>query len=93
MGRIRRTYVKEQEGEFPVSEETMESKTKNGIIANSSYVNLRSRAEPHSIIESVMTRGTRVKVLEDEKDGYYKIQTDTGSTGYVLKEYCEVFDS
>lgn len=90
MRRFNESYTSEVEEEkVPAREEPMESKTKNGRVLNSAYVNLRkSPSGLMSDIAFAVPRGTKVEILTQVPQGYYKIRYKE-EVYYISKDFCK----
>lgn len=75
------------EDQSPVNEETMEPKTKKGIIANSSLVNVRNRPSMNGERITTLDRGTQVQIVE-KVGKFYKIKFGDQKYGFVHSNFC-----
>lgn len=66
--------------------ETTGPETKNGIIINSLFVNIRSEANPESDVIGIMRKGDKVNILGRE-GGFHKISTDLYKFAYISSEF------
>lgn len=72
----------------PVYEETMEPKTRKGMIVNSTTVNLRTEPSMNSDSMVILSRGDKVQILEQNGE-FYKVQTSENKTGFVHSIFCK----
>lgn len=72
-------------------EETSRPKTKRiGHIKYASRIVIRSGPNRESEVIGTLDWGNKVVILEHlENKGYYKIETESGMTGFVNTAYCE----
>lgn len=76
------------ESQSPTSSETMEPKTKKGIIANSGSVNVRSKPTINSEKIAVLDRGAKVEIIGKVGE-FYKIRLSENSNGFVHSSFCQ----
>lgn len=72
----------------PVYEETMEPKTRKGIIVNSTTVNLRTEPSTNSNIVAILARGDKIQILEQNGE-FYKVQTSENKIGFIHSNFCK----
>lgn len=60
-----------------------------GVVANCEKVNLRETASSDAKILTVISKGTDVHVIGNEKE-FYEVITNDGATGFIMKKFIEV---
>lgn len=91
MSRLRRETLYEDErpkhkAKSPADVETTVPPTdKNGEIVNALLVKARKKADKESEVVEFLRKGTKVKILGQEK-GFYKISISE-TEGYIMSEY------
>lgn len=71
-------------------------KIKFGIICNSETVNAREKNSSYSRVAKVLLKGTKVTILEETDNGYFKIVNPASKFGpnlFVKKDYCKMTNS
>ena len=63
-----------------------------GIVDVSSSLNVRSGPSTSSSVVASLSDGARVTILSRESNGWYRIRTSSGVTGYVSGEYINLTD-
>lgn len=76
------------EDQSQVDSETMEPKTKKGIIVNSSLVNVRNKPSMNSERIMILDRGTQVPIVE-KVGKFYKIKIGDQKYGFVHSNFCQ----
>lgn len=74
--------------EAPAKEESMAPRTKNGIVKNASFVNLRDKPSKKGKILETAKRGDRLEILNETGNQYYKVRHGE-IVGYIPFSYCE----
>ena len=76
--------------ELPPKQETNTQATvvKQGVVTGVSQ--LRVRTKPEGDIQYLISEKSVVKIL-DEMEGWYKVETAPGRTGWVMKSYIKVY--
>lgn len=76
--------------ELPPKQETNTQATivKQGVVTGVSQ--LRVRIKPEGDIQYLISEKSVVKIL-DEMEGWYKVETAPGRTGWVMKSYIKVY--
>lgn len=77
-------------GELPPKQETNTKApiVKQGVVTGVSQ--LRVRTKPEGDIQYLISEKSVVKIL-DEMEGWYKVETAPGRTGWVMKSYIKVY--
>ena len=63
-----------------------------GIVDVSSSLNVRSGPSTSSSVVASLSNGAKVTILSRESNGWYRIRTSSGVTGYVSGEYIKLAD-
>ena len=75
----------------PEVEEYHEPKIEPGYIVGCNQLNLRFEPDPEAAVMNVLKRDQMVMVNLDEDHGdWYRVRTEYGVGGYVMKKYVEV---
>lgn len=70
----------------PAEVESNGPETKNGIVVNSLFVNVRREPSMKSDVVNVLRRGDSVQIL-DKTDGFYKINVGLIGIGYISSDF------
>lgn len=82
------SYEEENTEESPAKEETRDPKTKNGIICNTIYVNVRSAPNLEADVVRLMREGEKVKIVS-KVNGFCEVFIDVDKTGYIDANYVQ----
>ena len=75
----------------PIPVAPIQKTTKEGVIDGAANVNFRTK--PSTVGNTpikVLVRDTLLDILEDKKDGFYKVKLKTGEIGYVKEEFVRI---
>ena len=82
---------KEEPVPAPIPVAPVQKTIKEGVIDGAANVNFRTK--PSTVGNTpikVLVRDTLLDILEDKKDGFYKVKLKTGEVGYVKEEFVRV---
>lgn len=63
---------------------------KEGLVYNCSSLNVRQAPSKEAEILNVISKDTKVKVLDDASDEWYKVRVNGVGTGFCMKEFIKV---
>ena len=75
----------------PIPVAPIQKVIKEGVITGAANVNVRSKPSMGDTpVVKVVVKDTLLDILEDKKDGFYKVKLKTGEIGYVKEEFVRV---
>jgi len=88
------TELQEEEQEVSepkVVEEQQEETVVVGFVDNCDRLNVRTQPDKNSQVLTIIIRNMAVQVnLEESTDLFYKVKTQSGLTGFCVKEYITI---
>lgn len=75
--------------EHPVVE-TVSAYPKKGKVHNCTKLNVRRAPSTTAPIMKIISEGTKVEVLDEVEDAWYKVHVDGVGTGFCMKEFIKL---